>query len=273
MDINKDNKTLIKTVNLIKSFKIGKETEVQILKGIDVTIEKGDFVIIFGPSGCGKSTLLHTLIGLEAPTSGSLLVDGNDFYNQSEDKRAIFRRHHVGIIYQQPLWISSLNVVQNVEFTLNLLNYNSDLIKEKATTALTTVGMNDWMSYKPTELSSGQQQKISLARAISIEPVMLVADEPTGNLDTVSGQELIQNFLKLNKQGVTILMVTHDLEYLKYGNKLIHMIDGKVVEEFKGKPGQSFNIKVQGKKEDLQGTSDAGFNVRDTEFLKKLQKT
>ncbi len=117
--------SLIKTTGIKKSFYIGLQNEVEILKGIDIEIDKGDFVIIFGPSGCGKSTLLHTLLGLEPPTAGKIMVENDDYYAMTEDKRAEYRRHHVGIIYQQPLWISALNIGGNVEFTLRLLDsYN-----------------------------------------------------------------------------------------------------------------------------------------------------
>lgn len=262
--------TLLKTADLKKSFYIGMPNEAQVLKGLNIEIEKGDFVIIFGPSGCGKSTLLHTLLGLEPPTSGTVAVDGKDFYADTEDKRAEYRRHNVGIIYQQPLWISALNVRGNVEFTLKLLDLDEGKINSRVDEVLQTVGMHDWKEYRPQDLSSGQQQKISLARALSIDPILLVADEPTGNLDTISGQQLIEKFTELNKRGITIIMVTHDLEYLKYGNKIIHMIDGMVVEQYVGRPGQSFNKEAQGKKAEAKD-GEGGINIRDTKFLSNLK--
>lgn len=261
---------LLKTVNVEKSFYIGTPGEVKILKTINVAVEKGDFVIIFGPSGCGKSTLLHTILGLESPTAGSVLLEGTDFYSLTEDKRATYRRHKVGIIYQQPLWISSLDIGENVIFTLRLLNLDDQQMNTRVDEVLTTVGMQEWKNYRPQELSSGQQQKVSLARALSINPILIVADEPTGNLDTVSGQQLVDHFTELNKKGITIIMVTHDLEYLKYGNKIVHMIDGMVVEQYVGKPGQSFNRNAQGKKAETEdGTFTA--NVRDPKFLAGLK--
>lgn len=263
--------TLIKTTDLKKAFYIGLPNEAEVLKGLNIEIEKGDFVIIFGPSGCGKSTLLHTLLGLEPPTSGSVVVEGKDFYADSEDGRATYRRHNVGIIYQQPLWISSLNVSGNVQFTLRLLDLDQPKIDSRVDEVLHTVGMHDWKDYRPQDLSSGQQQKISLARALSIDPILLVADEPTGNLDTISGQQLIEQFTELNKRGITIIMVTHDLEYLKYGNKIIHMIDGMVVEQYVGKPGQSFNKDIQGKKSEATNDDGTGVNIRDTKFLSNLK--
>jgi len=283
MDKNVANKTveqmkeqpiggnLMKTKDLRKSFYIGLPNEVEILKGINIQIEKGDFVIIFGPSGCGKSTLLHTLLGLEPPTSGDIDLEGQSFYTMTEDERANYRRHKVGIIYQQPLWISSLNVSGNITFTLKLLNYDDEKIENRVIEVLSLVGMEDWKDYHPKELSSGQQQKVSLARSLAVEPLLIVADEPTGNLDTISGQQLIEHFNEFNKKGITIIMVTHDLEYLKYANKVIHMIDGMVVEQYVGKPGESFNRDAQGKRGAPGGDEHAGINVRDPKFLTGLK--
>ncbi len=263
--------SLMKTADLRKSFYIGLPNEVEILKGINIEIEKGDFVIIFGPSGCGKSTLLHTLLGLEPPTAGDINLEGQSFYGMKEDDRATYRRHKVGIIYQQPLWISSLDIKGNITFTLRLLNYDQQKIDNRVTEVLSLVGMQDWRDYHPKELSSGQQQKVSLARALAVDPVLIVADEPTGNLDTISGQQLIEHFNEFNKKGITIVMVTHDLEYLKYANRVIHMIDGMVVEQYVGKPGQSFNRDAQGKRGESEETETAGINVRDPKFLTGLK--
>ncbi len=261
--------TLIELQNVHKSFTVG-GSQVEVLKGISLTIHGGEFVIIFGPSGCGKSTLLHTLLGLEPPTSGKVLVENEDFYgNKSDDDRGLYRRHKVGMIYQQPLWVHALNVIDNVSLPLYLLDQDPTSVAEKAKKALEKVNLSEWASYTPTELSSGQQQKISLARSLMSEPLMIVADEPTGNLDTVSGQELLDTFIALVKEGKTIIMVTHDLEYLKYATKVFHMIDGQIVEEYSptGK-GNSLD-KISGKK----GLSDdsMSINVRDPELLKKMK--
>ncbi len=260
-------KTYIQVQDLSKSFVI-KDGEVQILKGLNVTIKAGEFVIIFGPSGCGKSTFLHTLLGLEYPTSGKVFVDDKDYYMWDEDERASYRRYHYGIIYQQPLWISSLSVRDNVAFPLHLTNYDENLMFNKVNEILGIVGMEKWANYRPNELSSGQQQKISLARSLTLDPLLIVADEPTGNLDTVSGQELIDTFRKLNESGRTIIMVTHDLEYLKYGTHLIHMVDGKIVEDVVSDVGKGVG-NVKGKRGTVTDTSEA--NVRDPEFLKKME--
>jgi putative ABC transport system ATP-binding protein len=251
-----------------KTFRVG-GTDYEVLKGITVSVKQGEFVIIFGPSGCGKSTLLHTILGLEEPTSGKVTVENQDFYGMSEDDRALYRRHKIGMIYQQPLWVHSLNVIDNVAFPLNLLNQDPQTIGEKAKTALEKVGLSQWATYTPTELSSGQQQKISLARALMAEPSIIVADEPTGNLDTVSGQELLNTFIDLVKSGKSIVMVTHDLEYLKYATKVFHMIDGQVVEEHE--QSNSKGLKAIGGKKDQLKSAAEDLNVRDPGLLKKLQ--
>lgn len=260
-----NNKTIIEIANLKKSF-VMRDSEINILKGINIKVKQGEFAIIFGPSGCGKSTLLHCILGLEPPTSGQVLVEGKDFYKLNEDERALYRRFHVGMVFQQPLWISALNIIENVCFPLHLLDLDEKEIMEKAKKNLELIGMDKWANYMPNELSGGQQQKVTLARALSIDPLMIIADEPTGNLDTVSGRELLETFLKLVDLGKTIVMVTHDLEYLKYATKIYHMLDGEVVEEI------TVNKKVRSKtaigKKEIDGTES---NVRDRDFLKKLK--
>ncbi len=235
-------KVFIKAEGVNKIFKVG-EQDVHVLKDVNLEINEGDFTIIFGPSGSGKSTLLHCLLGLEAPSQGSITIEGHNFYDMNEDERAMYRRNKVGMIYQQPLWINSMNIIDNVVFALHLLDVDKDLIEDKGLKALERVGMKEWARYKPRELSSGQQQKVSLARSLIIDPALIVADEPTGNLDTVSGQNLVQTFLDVNANGLTIIMITHELEYLKYASRLIHVVDGVVVENYVTKHRQ-MKVKV-----------------------------
>jgi len=223
---------------------------VEVLKGIDFAIKKGDFLIIFGPSGCGKSTLLHSLLGLEKPSTGETKVFDKDLYNCSQDEIANIRKQYIGMVYQQANWIKSLRVAENVRFPLLLLGKNRDEADKVARQCLEKVGMINWADYFPMELSSGQQQKVSLARALINDPEVIVADEPTGNLDTSSGEELMKLLTELNKKGKTIVMVTHDLEYLVYGTRIIHMIDGVIDHEYKGglKSGELKKLTSNGKK-------------------------
>jgi len=241
--------TIITVDHLFKSFQVGKQ-DVPILKDVTFRVDSGDFCIIFGPSGCGKSTLLHTILGLEAPTKGICLFLSQDFYNDmNEDQRSEFRKNHIGMVYQQPNWIKSLSVMENVAFPLILLGKSRVEAYEKAKTMLTLMDMSDWASYIPMDLSSGQQQKIALARALITDPEVVIADEPTGNLDFESGQELMQILVKLNKeQKKTILMVTHDLEYLKFAKTVIRMFDGTIDKEFGEKNKAKFLTEVKVKK-------------------------
>ena len=221
---------VIKVQNVNKSFRVGSQ-DVQILKNISFEIEQGDFSIIFGPSGCGKSTLLYALLGLEGPTTGLItLLDTNFYELVSEDDRSEFRKNHIGMVYQQPNWIKSLTVVENIAFPLLLKGEETLQARTKAQELLKTIQMENWGDYLPSELSSGQQQRIALIRALITNPELIIADEPTGNLDFESGQALMQLLQKLNTdEKKTIVMVTHDLEYLKYAKTAIKMFNGEVV--------------------------------------------
>jgi len=201
------------------------------LKGVGFEINQGDFLVLFGPSGCGKSTLLHTILGLEPPTGGSISVLNTNLYkDKTEDQIGDFRKQHIGMVYQQANWIKSLNVINNVAFPLLLLGLNKNQCIVKAQKMIKTVNMLDWANYYPSELSSGQQQRIALARALITDPEIIIADEPTGNLDFQSGQDLMKLLQQFNKEGKTILMVTHDLEYLKFAQKAVEMLDGKIIK-------------------------------------------
>ena len=226
----------VRVENLNKSFDIvGGQTHV--LKSISFEVNVGEFAVIYGPSGCGKSTLLHTILGLERPNSGRVLVLGKDLYaGYSEDELADFRKNNLGMVYQQPNWVKAINVEENVGLPLALLGQDYITRMGKARNLLKTVKMIDWALYHPSELSSGQQQKVSLARALMTEPKIIIADEPTGNLDFDSGEELINMLGAFCKdEGRTVLMVTHDLEYLKYADKAISLFDGEVRKIFSPK--------------------------------------
>lgn len=221
-------KTIIDITGITKVFR-AKTQDVQVLKKINLEIKEGDFSIIFGPSGCGKSTLLHIILGLEPPTTGTVHFFGMNFYAYTEDERSEFRKNNIGMVYQQPNWIKSLTVLENVAFATSLLGLDKTEAKEKARGALKMVGMEAWADYLPTELSSGQQQKVSLARALVTDPKVIIADEPTGNLDYQSGVELMQLFKSLEEHGKTIIMVTHNVENVDFATSVIQMFDGEVI--------------------------------------------
>ncbi len=223
---------ILEIKNITKTFHLGLE-DVQVIKGVSFSINKGDFVILFGPSGCGKSTVLNISLGLEPPSSGEVFFLNKNLYGGSDDERAQVRKKEVGMVYQQSNWIKSLNVIENVYFPLTLRGISQKEREQKAWEMLDIVGMRTSAYQVPTELSSGQQQRISLARALITDPALIVADEPTGNLDSLAGDAVMELFQSFNKKGHTVVMVTHDLEYLKYATRSINMADGVVVGEYK----------------------------------------
>jgi putative ABC transport system ATP-binding protein len=228
---------IVAAKNVNKTFFV-KAQNVEVLRDINMSVAQGDFLVIFGPSGCGKSTLLHILLGLEVPTKGEVFFMGKSMYeNLDEDDRSEIRKEHIGMVYQQPNWIKSLTVKENVMFALRLSGMKASQASTRALEVLSLVDMTDWQDYIPTELSSGQQQRVALARAVVTNPDIIIADEPTGNLDFESGQELMKLLGSLHKQGKTIIMVTHDLEYLEYAGRSLEMFNGKIVNELQD-PGE-----------------------------------
>lgn len=225
---HKEKVPVICTKDLCKSFNVGKNT-IPVLKNINLDIYFGEFVIIFGHSGCGKSTLLNTLVGLEKPTSGNVYVRGENLYNKEDDARAKFRHDKYGIVYQQPNWIKALNVVENVEFPLHISGMNGTRARKRAANILDMFGFKGYEQYTPTELSGGQQQKVAMCRALVNNPWIVIADEPTGNLDSVSAEDVMSVFKYLNDESKrTIIMVSHNLEYEKYATKIVYMKDGQI---------------------------------------------
>lgn len=220
---------IIQINNLFKEFDTGVQT-IKVLKGVSFGVEKGAFVVIFGPSGCGKSTLLHLMLGLEEPTDGDVIFDGTSLYSLiTEDERSQFRKKNVGMVYQQSNWIKSLTVKENVSFPLLLLGRSKEESTAKAMDLLKQVKMEDWADFIPTELSGGQQQRVALARALINDPKVIIADEPTGNLDFQSGEEVMVLLKGLSTHhGKTVIMVTHDLGYLDYADTAVQMFDGEV---------------------------------------------
>lgn len=224
---------IVETNSLYKSFRLGFQ-DTNILSGINIQIPSGDFRVIFGPSGAGKSTLLHTILGLEKPTSGKVFIMGKDIYSLGgDDEISEFRRTHIGMIYQQPNWIKALSVVENVAFPLSFLGIPKSDTLRMAWQQLMKIKLDSWVSHFPAQLSSGQQQKAALARALVTNPTIIVADEPTGNLDNASGIELMEILRDLNqRENKTIIMVTHDLEYLRFAKSATQILDGRVQAEY-----------------------------------------
>lgn len=223
-------RTIIQVSNLIKDFTVGTGTQ-RVLKKINLCIYKKDLTIIYGPSGCGKSTLLNVICGLEVPTSGKVFVRNKDVYEMDEHQRARFRAHNFGIVYQMTYWLNALTVLENVAIPLLVQGKTQNYAFRKARRSLIKVGLVKFANYIPTELSGGQQQKVAVARAIVSNPRIIIADEPTGNLDSKSGGELMELFLYLKDSlKKTIIMVTHNMAYLIYATRKIGMKDGDIME-------------------------------------------
>lgn len=220
---------ILKVENLTKVY--GKEsTKVTALDNVSFSVEKGEFVAIVGASGSGKSTLLHLMGGVDRPTSGKVYIDGKDIFNFNDDKLAIFRRRQVGLIYQFYNLIPILNVEENITLPLSL--DNREINKVKLDEMLKLLGLEKRKNHLPNELSGGQQQRTSIGRALITNPTIILADEPTGNLDSKSSDEIVALLKKSNKElKQTIIMITHNMEIAKIADRIIKIEDGKIVEE------------------------------------------
>ena len=220
---------ILKVENLKRVYGTG-ASKVVALDNVSFTVEKGEFVSIVGASGSGKSTLLHLIGGVDRPTSGKVFVDGQDIYQLNDDKLAIFRRRQVGLIYQFYNLIPILNVEENITLPLALDNRSVD--KEKLDNMIKTLGLENRRKHLPNELSGGQQQRTSIGRALITNPTIILADEPTGNLDSKASEEIVSLLKKTNKEyKQTIIMITHNLEIAKCADRIIKIEDGKIVEE------------------------------------------
>lgn len=219
----------LKTENLCKVYGKG-DNQITALDHVTLTIEKGDFTAIIGSSGSGKSTLLHAIAGVDVPTSGKIYLDGQDVYAGSNEKLAIFRRRQVGLIYQFHNLIPTLNVVENI--TLPILMDKRKVNEERLNDLLELLGLQERKMHLPNQLSGGQQQRAAIGRALMNAPAVMLADEPTGSLDSRNGQEIIKLLKESNKKyGQTLLLVTHDENIALQADRIITIADGKVVRD------------------------------------------
>ncbi len=212
------------------------EVETHALAGIHIDIPRGEYVSISGPSGCGKSTLLAILGLLDSPTSGTYILNGKEVQSLKLSERARIRNREIGFIFQAFNLIGDLNVYENVELPLTYRGMGSADRKKKVHEALERVGMSHRIKHYPSQLSGGQQQRVAVARALAGDPSILLADEPTGNLDSQNGEQVMDLLRELHRGGATICMVTHDPRYARYADRSIHLFDGRVVEESKEVP-------------------------------------
>lgn len=221
---------VIQAREITKIFKMG-EIEVAALCGLSVDIERGEIVAIIGPSGSGKSTLMNILGCLDLPTSGEYFLDGEKVSDLSDDQLAVIRNHKVGFVFQSFMLLGRSTALANVELPLRYAGPTANA-KNMARAALEAVGLGDRMHHKPPELSGGQQQRVAIARALINNPAILMADEPTGNLDSKSGKEIIELIFRLNaERGTTVILVTHDPRIADMTQRVIHLQDGLITEE------------------------------------------
>ncbi len=220
---------ILKTIDLCKQYGKG-DTKVEALKNINISINQGEFVAVVGSSGSGKSTLLHLLGGVDRPTSGKVIVDGQDVYSLNEKKLAVFRRRKVGFIFQFYNLIPVLTAEENVKLPLLLDNKKED--ENYFEEILTTLGLQDRRKHLPSELSGGQQQRVSIGRALVYKPSIILADEPTGNLDSKNSKEILE-LLKLSakKYNQTLIVITHDLNIASQADRVITLEDGAIVKD------------------------------------------
>jgi len=220
-------KYMIKARDLIKTYYTG-NIETQVLKGVDVDIKDGEFVAIMGRSGAGKSTLLYQLSLLDRPTSGVIEIDGQNILELNSEQRVRFRLENLGYVFQDYALMPELTAWENVAIVLLMQNKSKLEAKKLAIQALEKVGLGERVNNLPNQLSGGEQQRVSIARAIAHSPKIIFADEPTANLDTETSEKILQIFLNLNKQGQTIVMVTHEPEYASAAGRIIKVVDGRI---------------------------------------------
>ncbi len=224
------DRSFITITGLQKIYQMGQST-VRALDGVDLQIERGTFTVVMGPSGSGKSTLLYLLGGLDRPTAGEIVVNGQQIDQLDENSLAVYRRRTVGFVFQSFNLIPNMTALENVSFPMRFLNFPRRKRTARAAELLERVGLADRAYHRPTELSGGQQQRVAIARALVNDPQVILADEPTGNLDTASGMSIMKFLSDLHLSGRTVLVVTHDLRMHHFATSVIYLLDGRVVDE------------------------------------------
>lgn len=222
--------TAIQVKNLYKLYHVGEET-VRALNGVNFEIKRGEFCSIVGASGSGKSTLLNMLAGLEKPTKGEIVIAGEHIEKKRENQLVKFRREHIGFIFQSFNLLNTLNAIENVALPLNFQGMNRSVRRKKAEKALKLVGLEKYKKHRPTQMSGGQQQRVGVARALVMQPEIIFADEPTGNLDSKTSREVMELMQKIvRKRNQTLVMVTHDNYLAGFADRIIHIRDGQILK-------------------------------------------
>ena len=228
--MEKNNNLLIKMKNIKKIYDLG-EVKVQVLKNVNLEVKEKEHISIMGPSGSGKTTLLNIIGCLDKPTEGEYFLEGINISQLDDDQLSEIRNKKIGFIFQNYNLILQLNVVENISLPLIYKGINEKEIIERAKYYANLVGLGDRLYHRPTELSGGQQQRVAIARALVNEPLIILGDEPTGNLDTKTGKEIMEIIKKLNEMGRTIIIITHDPKVAEYGERVVKILDGEIVDE------------------------------------------
>jgi putative ABC transport system ATP-binding protein len=227
------NQSVIRLENVWKIYRMG-NVEVPALRGLELEVQKGEFVSIMGPSGSGKSTAMNMIGCLDVPTKGRILLDGNDISHMTESNLAQIRGRKIGFIFQQFNLLNTLTALENVMLPMTFQGSPESIRRKRAIELLTLVQLGDRMDHRPTELSGGQQQRVAIARSLANDPDVILADEPTGNLDSTTGSSVIEFLKKLHREkNKTIVMVTHDAQLAKHAERTAYLMDGKIVKIMK----------------------------------------
>lgn len=239
---------MITLENVEKVYQLG-ETEVKALRGSNVEIKEGEFVAVMGPSGSGKSTLMNMIGALDTPSTGRVNIGGEEIGDMTENQLAMLRSKRIGFVFQEFNLINSMNAWQNVALPMVFRNVPKNERKERAKMLLDKVGLGDRTEHRPSELSGGQRQRVSIARSLSNDPEIILADEPTGNLDTKTGDAVMELLTDLNNQGKTIIMVTHDPNDAEYADRIVEIVDGVTSSKDKSEMSQERLKNLEGEQE------------------------
>lgn len=228
-EVKKSSDIILDMKNIVKEYIVGGEVST-VLKGIDLTVERGEFLAVLGPSGSGKSTLMNIIGCLDVPTSGEYILDGRIIKDEDEKTLALIRNKEIGFIFQSFFLMQRQSAIQNVKMPLIYANMSEKEQTRRAEEMLRKVGLGDKMDYLPNQLSGGQQQRVAIARALANDPAILLADEPTGALDQKTGKAVMELFHELNNDGRTIIMITHDAKIASHAKRIVKILDGNIGE-------------------------------------------
>ena len=255
LQAERSDSSVLEVRNVTKTYQIGDEIAVKALDGVSLNVLKGELIAIIGPSGSGKSTLMHSIGLLDHPSTGEVLVGGIDVTEMDENELARVRNREIGFVFQAFNLLARTSAIENVELPLIYAGVPAAERKKRATEALERVGLGGRLQHNSSQLSGGQQQRVAIARALVTEPSIILADEPTGNLDSKSGVEVMAFLQELNRSGVTIVLVTHDAHVAKHAMRVVQIADGRIVQDYMNTPEERIDASLELKK--LQAEKEA----------------